>query len=324
MNLVELTNGATAWSFSSSQYVQEAVRNVEAYLKVKNVKLPARAGAPISTNYRPEIDESEELGPIDSAYYQSLIGILRWIVELGRVDICCEVSMLSSCLALPRLGHMDQVFHIFAYLKKHHNTEMIFDPSYPEIDHSKFERQDWSHTVYGDQITEDLPPNMPEPRGLGFVLTAFVDSDHAGDTITRRSRTGFLVYCNSALVYWMSKKQTSIETLSFGSEFCAMKVATEYVRGLRFKLRMMGIPCTEPAFVYGDNQSVLANTTMPHSVLKKKSSSIAYHFVREGSARDEWRTTYVNTHDNPADICTKALPSGEKRTKFCRMLLHHF
>ncbi len=63
---------------------------------------------------------------------------------------------------------------------------MIFDPSYPEIDHSKFERQDWSHTVYGDQITEDLPPNMPEPRGLGFVLTAFVDSDHAGDTITRR------------------------------------------------------------------------------------------------------------------------------------------
>ena len=256
-------------------------------------------------------------------YYQSLIGILRWIVESGRVDICCEVSMLSSCLALPREGHLEQLFHIFAYLKKKHNTEMVFDPSYPVIDKAKFERQDWSNTVYGDELKEDLPPDMPKSRGFGFITTVYVDADHAGDTITRRSRTGFLVYCNKALVHWMSKKQTSIETSSFGSEFCAMKMATEYVRGLRYKLRMMGIACLDPAFVYADNQSVLANTTMPMSMLKKKSNSIAYHFVREGCAKDEWRTTYVNTHENPSDILTKPLPSGEKRSKFCRLLLHH-
>ena len=80
--------------------------------------------------------------------------------------------------------------------------------------------------------------------------------------------------------------------------------------------------CEEPTFIYGDNQSVLANTTAPDSQLKKKSNSIAYHFVREGCARDEWRTTYVNTHDNPADLMTKPyLPAGEKRNKFVRMLL---
>ena len=56
----------------------------------------------MSTDYRPEIDISTELDAADASYYQSLIGVLRWIVELGRVDICCEVSMLSSCLALPR------------------------------------------------------------------------------------------------------------------------------------------------------------------------------------------------------------------------------
>ena len=50
----------------------------------------------------------------DAAYYQSLIGILRWIVELGRVDVCLEVSMMSSHLALPREGHLEQVLHIFA------------------------------------------------------------------------------------------------------------------------------------------------------------------------------------------------------------------
>eukprot|EP00970_Alexandrium_tamarense_P001148 scaffold120_cov176-Alexandrium_tamarense.AAC.3 len=102
-----------------------------------------------------------------------------------------------------------------------------------------------------------------------------------------------------------------------------MKQATEYVSGLRYKLRMMGIPVEDPTLVYGDIQSVFANTTMPPSTLKKKSNSIAYHFVREGCARDEWRMTYINTHLNPADMLTKPLPLGEKRSKFVRMVLHH-
>ena len=86
---------------------------------------------------------------------------------------------------------------------------------------------------------------------------------------------------------------------------------------------MMGIPCEEPVYIFGDNQSVLANTTIPDSTLKKKSQSIAYHFVREGVARDEWRTSYVNTHENESDLLTKVLPSGEKRKNFVRRILHH-
>ena len=78
----------------------------------------------------------------------------------------------------------------------------------------------------------------------------------------------------------------------------------------------------EPAFIFGDNQSFLANTTMPESTLKKKTQSFAYHFVREGSARGEWQTAYINTHENVADMLTKPLPSGEKRWKFVRLLLH--
>ena len=85
----------------------------------------------------------------------------------------------------------------------------------------------------------------------------------------------------------------------------------------------MGIPCEDPAFIQGDNQSVLANTSIPDSTLKKKSQSIAYHLVREGAARDEWRTSYVNTHDNESDLLTKVLPAGEKRHGFVRRVLHH-
>ena len=323
MRKITLENSVKAWGFSSSQYCQAAVRNVEDYLAKTNKKLPLRALTPIRTDYRPELDVTIELNAIDSAYYQSLIGILRWMVELGRVDICLEVSMLSSHLALPREGHLDQIFNIFAYLKRNHNSEMIFDPSDLDIDQSLFDRKDWTASEFGLTLEEVLPPNMPTPRGMGFVMRAFVDADHAGDSITRRSRTGFLIYLNSAPIYWMSKKQTSVETSSFGSEFIAMKQCTEYIRGLRYKLRMMGIPCNDPTFVFGDNQSVLANTTAPDSTLKKKSQSIAYHFVREGVARDEWRTAYVNTHLNPADLLTKTLPSGEKRMSFVRMLLYH-
>ena len=324
---VQLDNGVECWAFSSSQYVQAAVKNVEEYLAKRsdeNWKLPTKAETPLRTSYRPELDVSPELQPTDAAYYMSLIGMIRWIVELGRVDICLECSMMSSHLALPREGHLYQLFQIFAYLKKYHNTEMVYDPSDPNVDESTFELKDWTSSEFGHlQGKEVLPPNMPQPRGHGFVMRAKVDADHASDTVTRRSRTGFIVYLNCAPVYWSSKKQTSCESSTFGSEFCAMKQCCEYLRGLRYKLRMMGIPCEGPAYVQGDNQSVLANTSMPDSILKKKSQSIAYHFVREGAARDEWRTTYVSTHDNEADLLTKLLPSGEKRKGFVRRLLHY-
>ena len=156
-------------------------------------------------------------------------------------------------------------------------------------------------------LKEELPINMPTPHGQSMTIRVFVDADHAGDRITRCSRRGFIVFLNGALIYWSSKKQNSCETSTFGSEFVAIKQATEYVRCLRYKLRMMGIKVDEPAFVYGDNQSVLCNTMVPALTLKKKSNAIAYHFVREGVARDEWRTAYINTEWNLADLFTKPL-----------------
>ena len=315
-----------AWTFSSTQYVKEAVNNVSNYLKEHKSKLPKDRDDPIKRDYRPELDESAELSDVDAAYFQSLIGVLRWIVELGRVDINCEVSMLSSCMALPRYGHLEQLYNMFAYLKRHNNTEVVYDPSEPVINMEDFPREDWTDSVYatgGAVLTEPVPTDAPESRGAGFVMRLYVDADHAGDCITRRSRTGFLVYVQNTLVYAFSKKQPGVETSSFGSEFMAMKVATEYVRGLRYKLRMMGIDIRGPCYVYGDNKAVLRNSALPDSQLKKKSNSIAFHHTREGSARDEWRITYINTDDNPADSQTKPLPYGAKRVKFCKQLLKH-
>ena len=184
-----------------------------------------------------------------------------------------------------------------------------------------FPRKDWKQTPFVD-AREEILSNTPEARGLGFTIFANVDSDHAGNEITRCSRTGFIVFLNNAPIYWFSKKQGGIETSSFGSEFIAMKQCCEYLRGIRFKLRMMGILVDGLSFVYGDNKSVLVNSSVPESVLWKKSNSIAYNYVREGSASDEWRVAYVNTHHNVADLLTKSL-GDKKRKYFIQRLLHH-
>ena len=325
LSLVETSNNTKAWQFSSSQYVQEAVRNVEKYLAETGRILPRKCLTPLSSNYRPEIDTSQELHEVDeadAAFYHSLIGMLRWIVELGRADICIEVSLLSHHLALPRRGHFDQALHIFGYLRAHHNAAMVFDPAEWNVPATDFQKQDWNYSVYGcDGLTEELPEDMPKPLGKSMRMHVYVDSDHAGDSLTRRSRTGFVVFLNSAPIYWFSKRQTSCETSTFGSEFIAMKTACDYVKGLRYKLRMMGVRVDEPTYIYGDNQSVLANTSNPGSTLKKKSAAIAYHFVREGCVKDAWRTHYIDTNHNVADLFTKALPSGEKRWRFVSYLL---
>ena len=202
---------------------------------------------------------------------------------------------------------------------------MVFDPMPIEPDKNLFEREDWLYSAYGyESLKKELPSDIPVPHGQSMTMRVYVDADHAGDQVTCCSRTGFIGFLNinNTPIYWSSKKQNSCETSTFGSEFVAMKQATEYIQGLRYKLRMMGIKVDEPAFVFGDNKSVLCNTTAPASTLKKKSNAIAYHFVQKGVARDEWWTAYVNTDDNVADLLTKPL-SGPKRIKFVQMILHH-
>ena len=122
MRKVIMDNGVQDWDFGSAQYVKAVVKNVEEYLTKQGKSLPAQAKYPLLNGYCPDIDISDKLGSDNASYYQSLIEILRWVVELGHIDICVEVSMLSSYLSLPSKGHLDQPFHIIEYMKKNHNT----------------------------------------------------------------------------------------------------------------------------------------------------------------------------------------------------------
>ena len=315
-----LPNGVKAWGQSSSHYIQIAVGNLESWMKDKQYKLPRKAPTPMVASYRPEIDVSPELDAGLANYYQSLIGVLRWVIEIGRLDIETEVSMLAAHMAMPREGHLYAVFRVFAYLKAKHNARRIYDPTYPRIHHEKFKtNEDWK-TQYGD-IKEAIPPNAPEPRGKSVVIRYFVDSDHAGNLVTRRSRTGYIGMLNMGIIQSYSKKQGSVEGATFGSEFVAAKTATEANRALRYKLRMMGIPIDGPSYMFIDNKSVVHNVQTPTSMLKKKSNSIAYHFVREAVAMGEVLIAWIKSEENIADVMTKVLPSGEKRDSLIQRML---
>ncbi|KAL7523865.1 hypothetical protein ACHAWF_000705, partial [Thalassiosira exigua] len=205
-----------------------------------------------SMDYDPMTDISPELNPEETSYFQSIIGIMCWMIELGHIDIATEVSLMSSHLAYPHRGHMEAALHDMSYLKGRH-IHFGSDAA-------------WT-AFYGD-VTEDVPPNAPEPRGKEVDIRMLVDSDHAGDKSTRRYRTGYVIFCNIALIDWLSKRQaTNIEKPVFGAEFVAMKHRIETACGIHYKLRMIGVPISGPTYSYGDNTSVINNTSKPESVL---------------------------------------------------------
>ena len=125
---------------------------------------------------------------------------------------------------------------------------------------------------------------------------------------------------NTALIDWLRKKQATIESSVFGGEFISMKTGVEALRGIRYKLRMMGVPLTGPTDIYGDNMSVIYNASQPESTLKNKSNAICYHAVREAVASGECLTTHCKTGDNYSDMMKKVLYGKKKRDNVARIL----
>lgn len=207
-------------SMNCNQYLKEAICNVEIELSKSGHTLKGKPNTPMQSGYRPELDVSPILGHDQANYYQSLIGILRWAIELGRIDTYTDVSLLSSHLVEPRIGHLEQVFHIFSYLKAHLNSHLVFDSKYLPWGNASFEQRDW--TEFYKDATESIPLNAPEARGHSVQINAFVDANHAGNKVTRRSHTGILIHLNCAPIVWYCKAQSTVETSTFGSEFMAM------------------------------------------------------------------------------------------------------
>jgi hypothetical protein len=118
LKITQLNNGVWAWGMSPSKYIKEAVSNCKKHLKENyddRYTLPTQTADPFLMGYEPELDKTPTLDPDRATYYQSIIGIMRWMCKIGRIDITTEVLLLSSHLAYPREGHLDAALHIMLY-----------------------------------------------------------------------------------------------------------------------------------------------------------------------------------------------------------------
>ena len=134
-------NGMWSWTMIPSKYVREACKNCKDHLNNNfdgKYKLPKQSPNPFVMGYEAELDTSTLCDPEEASYFQSIIGVMRWMIEIGRVDISTEVSILSSFLAMPRVGHLEAAINIMGYLRLYHNSRLFLDPTYPVLDHSYF------------------------------------------------------------------------------------------------------------------------------------------------------------------------------------------
>ena len=139
---------------------------------------------------------------------------------------------MSQYQESPRLGHLEVLYNVFSYLKKHPDmVRLAYDSKAPDVDESAFiQSADWKDFYIN--VKEELPPRMPEPRGNPVIISAIVDADHAGNVVTRPSHTGIIIFVQNVPIVWFLKKQNTVEAATIGSEFVALMISKELIVAL--------------------------------------------------------------------------------------------
>jgi hypothetical protein len=211
---------------------------------------------------------------------------------------------LSSFRAMPCHGHLDHAKHIYGYLYK--MKDAIIRVCTGEPDYSDLPKQDydWAQSVYGD-VSEIIPDDAPTPLGNYVTLTHYYDANLFHDMLTGRSVTGILHLFNKTPIEWYSKKQATVETATYGSEFIAARTCVDQIIDLRTSLCYLGVPIRNKSYVFGDNQTVVNSSVIPHAKLHKRHNALSFHRVREAVAAGIVDIYHLAGNLNPADILSK-------------------
>jgi hypothetical protein len=186
---------------------------------------------------------------------------MQWAVSLGRFDITTAVMMMSAYHAAPREGHLTRARRMVSYLMRFRDASIRFHTDEPDYTTDLPERMvSWDTLVYRD-ASEQLPHEFPVPLGKPVVLTHFVDANLYHDWVTGRSVTGILSLINQTPIDWYSKKQSTVETATYRSEFIASRICVDRAVDRRNTLRYLGVPVRHRDVVFGDNESVV-NSSM--------------------------------------------------------------
>ena len=260
--------------------------------------------SPLEKNDHPELDDSPLLEADGIAKYQSLIGTLQWTISLGRFDIATAVMTMSSFRAAPREGHLERLKRICGYLSKFRTAVIRFRTEEPDYSDLPKHEYDWSRSVYRDSKYPQAE-DAPEPKGKYVTTTTYKDANLYHDLMTGKACTAVLHFLNQTPIDWYTKKQATVETATYGSEFAAARTAIQQIIGLRQALQYLGVPLRETSYLFGDNESVVKSGSIPHSTLSKRHHALAYHFTREAVATGLVSFYHIDGDKNPSDILSK-------------------
>ena len=157
------------------------------------------------------------------------------------------------------------------YLKIRHNLRLSLDPIYPTIDCETFKDNYW--TDFYVDVKEAIYPNISNALGSSVDLCMMFDRNHA-EKKNSQYLTGFLIFCNMALINCLSEKHPTEESAVCRYDFVVMKQRVKTLRGIRCRLRIISVHIKVPSSIYDNNISVICNTSRPEYVLKKKSKSV--------------------------------------------------
>ena len=249
--------------FGSQTYSKRLVSNFESLFK----EAPKPSFNPLDHEDRPKLDTSKLCGPDDAAKFQSLIGACQWMISLCRLDLAHSIMSLSHYRHAPRKGHLDHLMRVYGYVCKFPQAPIRICTGIPnhEATFGEYpEQYDWMETVYGSS-TEELPPNMPTPKGKLVRTTTYFDANLMHDVSTGRSASGVLHFLSQTPWEWFSKCQAQVETATYGSQFMAARQAIEQIIDICCTLRMFGVLIDGASWLFGDNKSVVTSSTIPHS-----------------------------------------------------------
>ena len=150
-----------------------------------------------------------------------------------------------------------------------------------------------------------IPSDAPLPLGKCVILTHYVDANLYHCMLTGRSVTGIIHLINGTPIDAFSKKQSTVETATYGSEFVAARTCVEQIMDLRHTLRYLGVPIQGRSWMFGDNESVVNSSSRPDAKLHKRHVALSFHRVREAIAANLVSFIHIRGTANPADIVSK-------------------
>jgi hypothetical protein len=325
---------ANTVEISARTYIEEAISHIERKGDTNRTKAESQRGVrkifdmphemrpdkgPMKEEDHHELLEGEEavfLSPGERLTYQSLIGAANWVLTLARIDIGYAVPALQSYNATPRRGHAKRLMRIWGYLKAHPKRGIVLQYNNTTLEGTvasevTVEPHHREHLIesYGagaDGVSDqELEEGDPKPLGAALSLCGYCDSDHAHNTIDRRSTTGWILLLAGSPVGWKSRRQVGCENSSYGAELRCMASAARELRGGRRFLMGIGVPLLGPSLLFGDNMSAITAATNLGTPLKAKHLGLDYCTLRELTAWGIIQPQKIHSYWNLADILTK-------------------